>query len=188
MKNVFKLAALVASISLLTACGGGGGDGSATAGKNGTVEVGSASQPADCGMGGMPQQLVAAINAARAQSRMCGGVSMPANKPVSYWNTRLSESALRHSNDMASHGFFGHQGSDGSIDADRNRAAGYDSGGAGEILASLGGGTPSIDRAMAGWLASPGHCSVIMGAGSSEIGAACAQAGSTAYITVEFGN
>lgn len=194
MSNTTSYTRLAATFiaAALTACGGGGSDGT-TPGTNGTVDIASASLPAgaDCGIANMPQQLLAAINAARAQARSCGDAQMPANAAISYWNTKLADSALRHSSDMATHGFFSHIGSDGSDPSQRVIAAGYGNGGVGEILAAPKGSYSTsqvVGLSMNAWLASPGHCNVIMGAGSSEIGAACVRAGSTSYLTVEFGN
>lgn len=187
----FKSFAFACSVAIfLTACGGGDGDASVAVGKNGTVDIASAALPAgaDCGIGNMPQQLLAAINAARAQARMCGGTSFPAKVSIPYWNTKLADASLRHSTDMATKEFFSHTGSDGSADWDRIQATGYGSPGVGEILMRMEGGSPSIDRAMKSWLGSPGHCSVIMDSGSRELGAACVKKGSVAYMTVEFGN
>lgn len=189
-----KLLLALPAVVLLAACGGGDSDGGGvTPGQNGTVEAGAASLPAgkDCGIGNMPQQLIAAINAARAQARSCGGTAMPAAAPIPYWNNKLAESAARHSSDMASKKFMSHTGSDGSTSGQRNIDAGYSGGGSGDILSAPNGSFSAANQivkaSMNAWLASPGHCNVIMGVGSSELGAACVKSGSTAYVTVEFG-
>jgi len=57
------------------------------------------------------QRALELINAARAESRMCGTVSYAAAPPVT-WNSKLAQAARKHSNDMASNNFFSHTGSD----------------------------------------------------------------------------
>lgn len=185
------LAGMLAT-SFLTACGGGGEDGvgGVTPGQNGTVEAGAASLPAgkDCGIGGMPQQLLAAINAARAQARMCGSTSMPAAPAIGYWNTRLADAAIRHSTDMASKGYFSHTGSDGSSPSERASQAGYASGGNGETL-SRGTLRSTVTQVVNGLMASPSHCAILMDSAQVELGAACVRSGDAYkyYWTIDFG-
>jgi uncharacterized protein YkwD len=188
-RSTLLLAGMLAT-SFLTACGGGGEDGvgGVTPGQNGTVEAGAASLPAgkDCGIGGMPQQLLAAINAARAQARMCGSTSMPAAPAIGYWNTRLADAAFRHSTDMAGKGFFSHTGSDGSMPEDRVAGSGYAGGYGGEILAARSSSPSAVVNA---WLGSPGHCQVLMQSTQLELGGACVRANTTYkyYWTAIFG-
>ena len=180
----------IGAVVALAACGGGGddGNGGVTPGQNGTVEAGAASLPAgkDCGIGGMPQQLLAAINAARAQARMCGSTSMPAAPAIGYWNTQLADAAIRHSTDRAQVGGRGHTGSDGSTPESRVADSGYAGGYGGEIFA---GGYATPTAAVNGWLSSPGHCQVLMQSTQLELGGACVRANTTYkyYWTAIFG-
>lgn len=171
-------AVLVFSTVLLTACGGGGEDGNSGAapvpGKNGTVELASVSLPRGqtCNMSNFAQALLAEINKARAQARNCGSTPMAAAPPIPYWNTLLTDAAVRHASDMSKNGFFSHNGSDGSTPAARSDATGYvRSGGAsGSIIAK---GTFSIPSVVKAWVDSPGHCTTIMEPTFAEAGAAC---------------
>ncbi len=192
----FKLLAAAGVALALTACGGGGdgeGDGGGVVvGQNGTVDVNSVSMAGGetCGIGGFAQALLAEINAARAQARSCGGQHMPAAPAIPYWNTLLQTAAVKHSADMASNNFFSHTGSDGSGGHDRANATGYP-GYVGEVLANLNGSISAsniIGRSINGWLNSPGHCQTIMSDEWSEMGAACVQRGSSAYVTLMFGH
>lgn len=182
----------IGAVVALAACGGGGddGNGGVTPGQNGTVEAGAASLPAgkDCGIGGMPQQLLAAINAARAQARMCGSTSMPAAPAIGYWNTHLADAAIRHSTDMAGKGFFSHTGSDGSSPSERAIRAGYASGGNGETL-SRGTQRSTVTQVVNGLMASPSHCAILMDSAQMELGASCVRSGDAYknYWTIDFG-
>lgn len=72
---------------------------------------------------------------------------------------RLGAAAQGHSDDMAANDFMDHTGSDGSQAGDRARAASYDWRGIGENVAA-GHRTPA--EVVAGWMASPGHRSIIL--------------------------
>lgn len=108
--------------------------------------------------GALAHELLSRINAARAQARRCGGRSFAPAPPLRL-DTRLGEAAARHAEDMLAHDFFDHRGSDGSSPATRVAAAGYRYALVGENIAS---GPQSAAEAVAGWLASPGHCENIM--------------------------
>ena len=62
----------------------------------------------------------------------------------------------------------------------RITAAGYPWRTYGEDIAA---GYPTVAAVMAGWLASPGHCRIIMGEGFAEIGAGYAQVPGSPYGT-----
>lgn len=185
-----RLAATLIAASALTACGGGGDDGSSAPviGQNGAVDVNTVSMPAGqtCGIGNFAPALLAAINQARAQARNCGGAAYPAAAPLG-WNSLLTQAAVRHSSDMASKGFFSHNGSDGSSYIQRINDTGYSDNGLSEVLNLSQGGAFSIGRSMNSWLASPGHCASIMDSSFNEMGGACVSSGSKAYFTVDFG-
>ena len=124
-----------------------------------------------------PSELLAALNAARAQARQCGATGMPAAAALS-WNSALASAASRHSTDMATHNFFSHTGSDGSQVGQRASAAGYGWTAVGENIAA---GPSSVSAAMSGWLASPGHCANIMGGAYRHVGVACVASADSVY-------
>ncbi len=152
-----KSATLMAVIMFyLSACGGGEGNAQASLQAN------------DPRITGINQEILAAINTARSTQQTCGGTIMPKANPVK-WNDQLAVAALRHTADMASHGKMSHTGSDGSTYMTRVTDAGYAYRSLGENVAV---GYSSVAAVVAGWMASPGHCTNIMGASFSEIGAA----------------
>jgi uncharacterized protein YkwD len=115
--------------------------------------------------------LLAQVNAARAKPRMCGRQRFAAARPLS-WNAALGTAAQSHSKAMAYGNYFAHQDPDGDMPADRARAAGFRGRQIGENIAA-GQGSPS--KAMAGWLASPGHCANLMNPMFTQVGAAYTQ-------------
>jgi uncharacterized protein YkwD len=112
--------------------------------------------------------VLAAVNAARAIARVCGDHAFPPAPPLE-WDQALGDVALAHSSDMASNRFFSHKGNDGSEVDVRAERAGYRWQRIGENIAS---GRMTPEDAVAGWLASPGHCANIMSRGFSQMGAA----------------
>lgn len=132
------------------------------------------------------KSLLAQVNAARAKPRMCGRQRFAAARPLA-WNASLGAAAQGHSKAMAYGNYFAHQDPDGDMPADRARAAGYRGRQIGENIAA-GQGSPS--KAMAGWLASPGHCANLMNPMYTQVGAGFAtQARSDegVYWTMLFG-
>jgi uncharacterized protein YkwD len=73
---------------------------------------------------------------------------------------RITQAALRHSNDMADNNFTSHIGSDGSGPGDRLNEACFKSSGWGEIIAWGYGGKPS--SVVNAWMNSPPHRSIIL--------------------------
>jgi uncharacterized protein YkwD len=133
------------------------------------------------------QVILDAVNAVRATGYTCGARSFGPAAPVT-WNDELAQAALAHSQDMASHHYFNHRGSDGGFAGERAHQAGYNWRRIGENIAS---GLRSPEDAMAGWLDSPGHCANLMDPSFTEMGAGYAvnpnsKAG-TAYWTQVFG-
>lgn len=112
--------------------------------------------------------LLRAVNRARSIDRECGERHFTA-APALTWNGALGDAALAHSQDMARQRYFSHAGKDGAQVADRAGRAGYRWRAIGENIAA---GQESPDEAMAGWLASPGHCANIMNRFFTEMGAA----------------
>jgi uncharacterized protein YkwD len=132
------------------------------------------------------QRVLELTNEARAQARRCGSTQVPAAPPVSL-DPVLEKVAREHSQDMATHGFMEHRGTDGSLPADRMTRAGYVWRMFGENVAS---GDATAESVVAGWLASPDHCRVIMGAGYQHMGVAFAvnlDTDGRVYWTQEFG-
>jgi len=189
----------VVAVALLAACGGGGGgDGDAAprgpASSNaGNVDVRSVQLPAglSCDRPDFAAALLHAINEARAQARSCGEQSFAA-APMLQWNTLLGQAAAGHASDMAGNGFFSHTGSNGSSSAERILATGYQPRYHGEILSHPQGSHSRPDQvigqSMASWLASPGHCRVIMSPSPNALGAACVKQGQKAWLAVDLGS
>ena len=142
-------------------------------------------QPLDARDAG--QRILAATNLARASARRCGEQWFAA-APALAWNAALANAARAHSEEMAAQHYFSHRGKDGGTAAERATQAGYRWQGIGENIAV---GQESADDAVAGWLASPGHCANLMKAGFSDMGAAFGLTGGAgrprAYWTQVFG-
>jgi uncharacterized protein YkwD len=133
------------------------------------------------------KMILDAVNKARATDRYCGERAFTA-VPALSWNPALANAAAVHSLDMARQRNFSHQGTDGSEVADRVVQAGYRWRGVGENIAA---GQASPEEAVAGWLASPGHCANIMDRSFKDMGAAYALGGARekphVYWTQVFG-
>ncbi|VVO80926.1 CAP domain-containing protein [Pseudomonas fluorescens] len=130
--------------------------------------------------------LLAEVNAARARPRLCGRQRFAAARPLS-WNAALGAAAQGHSKAMAYGNYFAHRDPDGDQPADRARAAGYRGRQIGENIAA---GQSSPGKAMAGWLASPGHCANLMNPIFTQIGAGFASEARSdegTYWTMLFG-
>jgi uncharacterized protein YkwD len=132
------------------------------------------------------QALLAKVNAARARPRMCGRQRFAAARPLS-WSAALGAAAQGHSKAMAYGNYFAHRDPDGDLPADRARAAGYRGRQIGENIAA---GQSSPSKAMAGWLASPGHCANLMNPMFTQVGAGFASEARSdegVYWTMVFG-
>jgi uncharacterized protein YkwD len=130
--------------------------------------------------------LLAQVNAARAKPRMCGRQRFAAARPLT-WNASLGAAAQGHSKAMAYGNYFAHRDPDGDTAADRARAAGYRGRQIGENIAA---GQGSPNKAMAGWLASPGHCANLMNPMFTQVGAGYAteaRSDEGVYWTMLFG-
>ena len=110
--------------------------------------------------------VVAAINVQRAAGAVCDGIPYPPVGPVSA-HPQLTEAARCHSSDMADGVFVGHEGTDGSYHAERIGATGYFPVISGENVA---GGYPNPTAAVAGWVASPEHCKILMSPAFTQTG------------------
>jgi uncharacterized protein YkwD len=124
-------------------------------------------------------QLVRAVNVARSHPRTCGTKAYPAVAPVAA-NSTLTKVAEAFARRMGVEAFFDHTSPSGDGPGDRISAAGYRWSAFGEDIAA---GQPTAARVMADWLASPGHCAIIMGSGFAEIGAGHAAVPGSPYRT-----
>jgi len=122
----------------------------------------------------MKAEILGLINQARSQGRNCGSTYFPAVGPLN-WNSKLYQAALKHTNDMVTHNFFDHTGSDGSNAGDRISATGYSWYTYRENIAA---GYFSAQEVVSGWLSSTGHCSNIMNSLITDMGVAKAPGGS----------
>ncbi len=78
---------------------------------------------------------------------------MQGRKPLIY-DSRLAQAAGTHATDMAKHGYFSHQGRDGTDVGRRAAMAGYQWCFVAENIAK---GQQSLDDVITGWAKSPGH-------------------------------
>jgi uncharacterized protein YkwD len=117
-------------------------------------------------MSDLDVEMLAAVNLARSQARSCGSNSRPAVAKLA-WNCRIQQAAIGHSEDMATHDFFEHTGSDGSSVGDRVTRAGYVWSSVGENISA---GQRTVATVMTGLLNSPGHCENIMSPNFTEFG------------------
>ena len=95
------------------------------------------------------------INAVRETGHDCGAAGVFAPAAPLGWDSRLEAAARVHSADMARTGNFDHTGTDGSSAGDRIEREGYAWGRWAENIAA---GQGTLEAAVEGWLASPGHC------------------------------
>jgi hypothetical protein len=110
------------------------------------------------------------------------------NLPSLSIDIRLMEAARRHNNDMATHDFFSHTGSDGSSPFDRIADAGYSFRSAGENIA---GGYRTAAAAVQAWMNSSGHRANILNSSYQHIGVGYTYNSSSSYghyWTTDFGS
>lgn len=112
------------------------------------------------------REVLALVNRARSTGRRCGEKSYPAAQALRL-SAELSDAAIEYAGTMARLSRLEHRGRDGSGPSDRVRRTGYAAAVVGENIA---GGVADADAAVAGWLASPGHCANIMDARFTEMG------------------
>lgn len=119
------------------------------------------------------------VNQVRQEGRNCGKEGTFGRTSPLGWNDKLARAAQRHADDMASHNFMGHTGSDGSTMADRITDEGYAWSALGENVAA---GQKTPNEVVSSWLSSPGHCANIMNPAFEHMGAARAQGGSYGVV------
>ncbi len=123
------------------------------------------------------QQMLTAINAERAAAGL----------PPLRWSEPLARSSQHHTDDMAAYGFTGHYGSNESRPIDRMRQASYTGDYAGECTAW---GFDNLASAVAWWMSSPPHRTIILSTVATEMGGAYSYnpgAPSVHYWTIDFG-
>ncbi len=124
-------------------------------------------------------RLLDLVNEARAGARRCGVAAFPPAPPVA-WSEALALAAERHSLAMASEGFLDHVSPSGDTVGERIAAAGYRARAWGETIA---GGYVDPGETVAGFLASPSHCAVLMSADFSALGAALVEDDASVYLS-----
>lgn len=122
--------------------------------------------------------ILAATNRARATTRTCGARAFPAAPPLAS-NAALDQAALAHSSEMAALRYFSHQSKDGSQVGERAQRAGYGWQQIGENIAS---GMRTPDDAVAGWVASPGHCANLMNPAFTAMGSGYGKSAETGIV------
>lgn len=115
-------------------------------------------------------RVLALVNEARGQARMCGNVALAAAQPVQL-NARLRTASAAHADEMARLDYFGHTGRDGLQVFERASRTGYAWRAIGENIAS---GQMQPEAAVQGWLKSPSHCANLMMPGYTDMGLAYA--------------
>lgn len=157
------------ALAVLAGCGGGGGDSASSSTASGTDTSTETATVPDCGQANFQAELLERINALRASGATCGGVAYPAVAALT-WNSRLTNAAAGHSNDMATRNYFDHASPEGTTMGQRITAAGYTWSTAAENIAA---GYGSVNAVMNGWIGSAGHCVNLMNANVREVGVAC---------------
>ena len=115
-------------------------------------------------------RVLALVNQARSQARLCGKEAMAAAQPLRL-KASLRAAAAAHAEDMARYSYFSHTGRDGRHVSERVNRAGYAWRAIGENIAS---GQMNAELAVQGWLKSPSHCANLMTPGYTEMGLAFA--------------
>ena len=122
-------------------------------------------------------ELLAAINAARAQGRWCGAVQYPAVVPLQRIAS-LDRAAQKYASRMAAEDFLDHISPDGDGPVERAAAEGY----TGPLGEGLAGGPDTAQRTVDAWVGSPGHCRSLMTA-QSIAGLGFARSSTATYDT-----
>ena len=145
-----------------------GDDGNGGSGGNGVTSASDTATDPNLTSTQFALEALAAINAARAQSRICGDVSYPPVPPLK-WNARAAFAALLEVEWMQRDNAFGHEWPTGEHVWHRLAMAGYDWNRADENIAA---GFRTLDTAMKAWIDSPSHCKALMRADVVDVGVA----------------
>ena len=100
------------------------------------------------------------------------------------WNAQLAAAALRHSQDMSRTGNVSHTGSDGTLEQQRIRDAGYTGSRTDETVY---GGRVTVDEVWHFWTSDKVHANVLLEAKYRDIGIAVVNVGDRYYYTADFG-
>jgi len=132
----------------------------------------------------MESEVLRLTNIARSKARKCGTVKYP-SAPALHGDATLTEVALAHSRDMADQSYFSHTSLSGKSPFDRMRDANYTYRAAGE---NIGAGFTTPKAVVDAWLASPGHCRILMSRSYTELGVGYATGGYYGtYWTQDYG-
>lgn len=93
---------------------------------------------------------------------------------------RLVDAAQAHADDMAAHDFSGHEGSDGSLPADRVDRSGYPWS---FVAENASAGYATAAATFAGWMASPSHRANNLHPEARHVGIGYRENGDTGYRT-----
>jgi len=166
--GLFVLAAALAG------CGGGSDPGD-VAGASRATEASATSAPATDAPAvtdaqtpvakRFSDQLLDAVNAARATPRSCGTTAQPAVGTLA-WDAQAEQAALAHAEYLQRNNRFSHTGENGSGVGDRLSATGYVWTHAGENIAA---GFDDVAGVMRAWIDSPGHCVNLMNPAFTEV-------------------
>ena len=104
-------------------------------------------------------ELLGLVNEARAQGHDCGTEGVFGATGEVTLESRLTDAAQAHAEDMNQNGYFSHTGRDGSSVGDRVDRAGYAWRLVGE---NIGSGYADAASVTADWLESDGHCANLM--------------------------
>lgn len=113
-------------------------------------------------------ELLDMVNEIRQSGCRCGNKKMPAVEALAL-DTKLTEAAQIHADDMYRNQFFSHTGSDGSQVSDRATRVGFFWNNVGENISE---GYPTVASAFNGWKTSSGHCKNMMSPDFRSMGAA----------------
>jgi uncharacterized protein YkwD len=174
--------------ALLAGCGGGGGDaGPASTATPAAAPVAQAANTAalvettpTAALSGtatksFADQMLEAVNAARAVERNCGTTAFAAARPLA-WQGQAEQAALAQAQYLQQNNLFSHAGANGSTVGDRLTATGYAWSTVGENIAAGYGDVASVVK---GWLDSPGHCVNVMNPNFTDLGVSLVQATSS---------
>lgn len=114
---------------------------------------------------GFVDEMLAAVNAARATPRVCGTNALPAAGGLA-WSAPAEQAARAHATYLQRNDLFTHTGENGSGVGDRLSATGYAWSHAGENIAAGFDGVAAVTKA---WIDSPGHCANLMNPAYTEV-------------------
>lgn len=186
--RALRHAALPLFSVVLAACGGGGDSEPATSSADDSSGQAQVVAAATCGLPDFNASVLARVNQWRASGADCGSAGVFAAAPALAWNSRLTQAATGHSQDMATNNFFSHTSQDGRTLSQRIDASGY---AWSSIAENIAAGQMTVNAVVDGWISSPGHCANIMNRNLVDIGVACVpgSAGTTyrTYWTMNLG-